>query len=128
MAEVVVGFGLPSRVFHPNGRCSRRAARWAAIRKFRGLVGQIAAIAIREQLDGQRPLWRRATAQITIWYGPRQQKMDDDNVIAWMKPAFDGLQDAGVVANDRGITHLPPVHERDRALPRIEIRIRETEE
>ena len=119
---VRVRFALPPRVLHPNGRTRNPRARWAATKRWRTLVGQLARIAALEQL-GSVPGWREADCQITITYGRRQQKQDDDNLIGWLKFAYDGIQDAGVISNDRRLVHLPPVHRRGE-LAGIEIEIR----
>lgn len=43
--------------------------------------------------------WDEATIHMTF-YLPRQN--DRDNLIAWMKSSFDGLQDAGIIVDDSG--------------------------
>jgi len=32
------------------------------------------------------------------------RRRDEDGLIAWLKPVFDGLQDAGVITNDSALT------------------------
>jgi len=49
--------------------------------------------------------------------------MDADNALATLKSLFDGLQDAGIVANDRHLTHAPVLQYTDRKNPRVEIEI-----
>ena len=62
------------------------------------------------KLKAEPPRWERATYQATFYRpGKRAKRMDDDNAIASLKGVLDGLQDAGVIVNDSGLTHLPPV-------------------
>lgn len=58
----------------------------------------------------QPPMWERAEVQATFWRRhPNSRLMDQDNAVSWLKHTWDGLQDAGIVRNDRGLTHLPPI-------------------
>jgi len=43
------------------------------------------------------------------WLCKGKRHPDPDNIISSLKSAFDGLQDAGVVANDRGLWPERPV-------------------
>ena len=91
----------PPRELMPNGRVHWRAK--ARLTKAHRQYAQVAALAA---LKGERPEWRRAVAQV-VWYSPQAARLDGDNCLSAAKSYFDGLADAGVVANDRGITHLP---------------------
>lgn len=65
-------------------------------------------------------------SEVTIqaaFYRKRNTPMDGDNALAMLKPAFDGLQDAGIVTNDRQITHKPVLFFKDVESPRVELRI-----
>ena len=46
-----------------------------------------------------------------------------DSLAADLNEAFDGLTDAGLLADDRDVTHLPPRREKDAAYPRVLITI-----
>ena len=50
-----------------------------------------------------RPMLKRAKVSILAAHGPehRGQRYDPDNILAMLKPAFDGLQDCGLLADDR---------------------------
>lgn len=57
----------------------------------------------------ERFSWFVATYQI-VWSVPNAAHFpDDDNGIRACKPYLDGLQDAGVIQNDRGLRPLPLV-------------------
>jgi Holliday junction resolvase RusA-like endonuclease len=70
----------------------------------------------------QRPAWVEATARV-VFYAKDARRRDRDNILASMKPAFDGLVDAGILADDEGLTHAPVRIEIDRKNPRVEITI-----
>jgi Holliday junction resolvase RusA-like endonuclease len=50
--------------------------------------------------------WPLAVVEPTF-HMPR--RMDEDNLIAWLKPVLDGLADAGIVANDSQLIVSRPV-------------------
>lgn len=54
-----------------------------------------------------------------------RRRRDRDNLLASLKAAFDGLADAGLVANDAGMTHMPTEIYIDADNPRVEIEIEE---
>jgi hypothetical protein len=70
------------------------------------------------------PRWAKASATITR-YGPTKQHPDRDNLIASLKHYIDGVADAGIVANDKGLSFAEPVFAVDKADPRIEITVAE---
>jgi len=93
---------LPPKQLHPNGRC-HYMAKARAVKKARWEAG-IAAVAA---LEGRKPpRWEKATVQATFYVA---KKGDGDGRNSSLKAALDGLQDAGIVANDSGLTVLPPL-------------------
>ena len=50
-----------------------------------------------------------------------RRRRDRDNLLASLKAAFDGLADAGLVADDSGLIHMPVEQYIDRADPRVEL-------
>lgn len=55
----------------------------------------------------QRPKWTEAVYSLTVLCGAKHRgknKPDQDNLIASLKYALDGLQAVGIVENDRGLT------------------------
>src|SRR5262245_46359261 len=98
-SKMTITFPLPPQVLHPNGRTRNHRYRSAMVKKTRKEAAFVARM--------QRPPrpYVKATVQATF-YMPRRR--DGDGLNAWIKPILDGLQDAGIVANDSGITLLPP--------------------
>ena len=65
-----------------------------------------------------------ALARVTarFWFKDRRRR-DRDNLLASLKAAFDGLADAGVVADDSRMIHMPVECDVDRRRPRVEITV-----
>ena len=83
-----------------------------------------AGLAAFAALNGQRPpLWNFALEQSTF-YCKTKAFPDGDNATAALKSAYDGIADAKIVNDDKGIIHLPPRFEHDKLKPRVEIVIR----
>lgn len=73
--------------------------------------------------DGFRALLKKATAHVQVFYRDRRGVMDPDNIVASLKAAFDGMQQAHLIVNDK---HLRPVTMEpafDKAHPRVEITV-----
>lgn len=118
MHSLVVTLPLPPRALSPNARVSWQA-RARHTRRYRrdAYVLTIAA-------GGQNLRWPRAVAQATF-YWPQEQRRDIRNAEHMLKPAYDGLVDAGLIPDDSAavLTHQPTVFAADPAWPRVEIRI-----
>jgi Holliday junction resolvase RusA-like endonuclease len=99
-SQVTVTISLPPKQMHPNARCH-----WRAKLKPKAIQRQNAALAAGY---ASRVMFRSATIQATFHLGKRGKRHDSDNLIAWLKASIDGLQDAGVLADDSGVTWLPP--------------------
>jgi Holliday junction resolvase RusA-like endonuclease len=71
----------------------------------------------------KKPLWKQAIVSCEAFH-PVRRNRDGDNFIASMKSTFDGLADAGIIENDSGFIHMPPVFSSARtSFPRVEITI-----
>ena len=55
------------------------------------------------------------------YYNKRRVRPDADNILASLKPVFDGLTDAGIWTDDRLTVHLPIRRLADKDHPRVEI-------
>jgi len=87
----------PPEAIRPNGRANRWA-RARAIASYRRDCGWSA----RETLSSKPPPLIKAAA-ISIYVPATRRRMDTDNLIASLKAAFDGFQDAGLLADDRAL-------------------------
>ena len=58
-----------------------------------------------------------------VFFWGTRRKRDKDNALASLKAAFDGLVDAGIVADDVGLTHEPVEFRTSRDRPRVEITV-----
>jgi crossover junction endodeoxyribonuclease RusA len=109
---------LPPKALSPNARVHWRP-KARAIAEYRAA----ACLAGWEIPARLRPTWAEATAQLTFYFRTKRRR-DRDNLAASMKAAFDGLVDAGILADDAGLHHEPVRMEIDRERPRVEITIR----
>lgn len=64
--------------------------------------------------------WPSAKVQATFYFKDARRR-DRDNMLASLKSAFDGIADAGLVANDADFTYLPVKIEKDAKRPRVEL-------
>lgn len=102
-------------------REAARQARWAA--KIAGMK------AIRAQAVGrrQKPKLLYASAGITRHYQPPAKPLDPDNLKAMLKSTWDGLQDAGLLADDKHLVVGHPI-QRIGSRPGVVIVIRQIED
>lgn len=120
MNSLTISISLPPKECSPNGRghWSRRAMANKCYR----LEAWAACV---KALDGANPpKWLKAQAKIAAYF-PTRRRPDPDNLIASLKAAFDGIADAEIVANDRGLWPERPVILTDPETPRIQITITE---
>lgn len=54
---------------------------------------------------------------------PTIARPDRDNAVGWMKHGFDALQRAGVIVDDKFVTHGKPTFQKDADNPRVEMEI-----
>jgi Holliday junction resolvase RusA-like endonuclease len=96
-AGICIDLPHPPAALRPNTR-----AHWAKKAQDVKLYRARAAAEARIVCGGNAPRWKSATAEI-IWHSKTLKHPDPDNIIASLKAAFDGLQEAGVIANDKGL-------------------------
>jgi crossover junction endodeoxyribonuclease RusA len=117
---VTVTLPLPPKELSPNSRCHymAKANKKKAYREY------ACAAVLEAGGGGQR--WPAAKVAITYYHKTKRHK-DRDNIIAEMKAAIDGIEDSGLVDNDRDLTYLPVVRRTDKNEPRVELTITHTE-
>jgi len=107
---------LPPKVLQPNrARGTHWGTRSRAVKKYRSDAG----LAAKALGDCGFP-WPRVKVFLAFYFA-ENRKRDQDNFIAAMKSAFDGLADAGVVENDTDLTPMPPKFFVDKNDPRVEL-------
>jgi len=77
----------------------------------------------------QRQCWEMASAKLVFFWGDRRRR-DVRNAEAAMKPAYDGLVDAGIIIDDdyKHLTHEATEFKFDKDNPRVEITVSEVKE
>lgn len=119
---VLIVLPLPPRILSPNVMTGSRGGRMAKAQ---------AAKLYRERAKrggqawtstwGGGP-WARATVSVRFFHATRRRR-DDVNFLASLKPAYDGLVDAGLLEDDDAehLTTLGATFEVDREAPRVEL-------
>lgn len=109
---------LPPKVLSPNARC-HWAVKSRAVKGYRFAAKAIASAA-RDASDTPFP---EADVLCVFRFKDRRRR-DRDNLLASLKAAFDGIADAGIVADDSSLRHEvqvgDPCHD-----PHVEIVITE---
>lgn len=118
--QIKVTIPLPPKALHPNAR-----PHWGTKARAAAQYRRDARLASLEALGRKRPRWARATIQATFYHRTTRSRLDGDNALAAIKAALDALQDAGVLATDRNVTHLPVVQMVDAKNPRVELMVEE---
>lgn len=117
MTSFVVWLDTPPKALNPNGRF-HHMAKAGAVRKYRRDACTLARLV----MAGQLLNWHEVTAQVTFYHRDKRRR-DPDNLAAMLKPAWDGLVDAGVLVDDDRITHKPIEQAVDRQGPGVKVEI-----
>ena len=125
MTPVRLTLPLPAAALSPNARV--HWARKARIVKHHRESAWLLAVKQMREAGIRAPFWERAEAEVTF-YWPTRHKRDRDNASSRLKSFWDGIADAGVLADDAGLVHLPVRMEYDAENPRVEVIIRALEE
>lgn len=109
---------LPPRELQPNSRAVWQA-RMRLTKKARA-DGYVAA----RVAWGNSPPPRWNVARITVtFYFARTNRRDRDNLIAWLKPYIDGLEDFGIIDDDTNLLWGNVEHTTDKTDPRVELEV-----
>ena len=110
--KVEIVIPLPPPATHPNSSAAR--GHWSvkakAAKKQRSDACWATLLAIDEAEMGGRPSWPAATIQATF-HKPeaRAKRSDRDGLNAWLKATIDGIVDAGLLDDDRGVQLQPAI-------------------
>ena len=110
--------GLPPKELNPNSRPHFRK-KAEKTKGYRLHAAENGKIGMREILSKSMP-WRYVSIRATYFH-KTWRFLDRDNILASLKSAFDGMVDAGILTDDKDVTHLPVVREYDNVNPRVEI-------
>jgi Holliday junction resolvase RusA-like endonuclease len=128
MPTVILQLPIPANCLRPNGRGSAFVRRQVV--RFHRLAAIVDAHRALDDAgllsNGRGPKWESATYKLRVFY-PHQEP-DEDNIIASIKSYLDGIQDAGVIANDKGLRIAGVTRQKcEDGMPRVEIEITETQ-
>lgn len=115
---IVVKLAIPSPKLSPNAR-THFHAKARLVKKYRS-DAKVAFWSLTS--TAFKPRYSRARVRIT-WYAKRLLFPDRDNALASLKAGFDGLTDAGLFSDDRGLSYEPIVFRWDAKKPRVELEI-----
>lgn len=119
--KIEIEIPLPPPETSPNARSHWRA-KAEAIRIYRDHAAGQAIINMR--LLGEPDWLPLKQARIRITYFHKTVRFrDPDNILASLKPAIDGLQDAGLLADDRDVVYPPVLRKHDPQNPRVKFTI-----
>lgn len=111
---------VPSRILSPNNRSHWHAVAEAK-RKAR-LAAKIEAARVLADAGIRAPKWGKARMAVTLFHLTARTP-DPGNLMASLKAYEDGLQDAGIIANDRNLWPDRPRYQRVARMARIEITV-----
>lgn len=120
--SITITIGIPHKALSPNARC-HYMTKAAQVKRARS-TARVLAFTPQLKHETNALLWSNAISTV-VWYTKTKRRPDADNALAMLKPTFDGLADAGVLANDRNLAHNPIRFEVDRENPRVEVTISE---
>lgn len=111
-------FPLPPLILSPNSR-SHFHAKGRATKQYRTSAK---VLVMTQVAGGFKPRYQRAAVQVK-WIAKTRRFPDGDNALATLKSLFDGLTDAGIFSDDRGLTHHPVEFAVDKENPRLVLTI-----
>jgi Holliday junction resolvase RusA-like endonuclease len=122
MTSITITLPLPAKELSPNA-----SVHWAVKAKVKKQA-RLSAWSKTKAAMGRHtpPRWEKAMSQCVFYY-KTAGRHDPDNSLASCKTYFDGITDAGLLADDSGLSHYPVVLKKDKDNPRVEITIRKVE-
>lgn len=98
MTDVRLELPFPPKELSPNAR-PNRWVKAKSVREYRDACGW-AAVAVFGPGRLRKPRLTPPVRAAVTFVVPTRHKRDEDNLLAMLKPAWDGLVDAGVLAGD----------------------------
>lgn len=123
--SITLTYSLPHELLSPN-ESPNRYKKQRLIKKRRRNVMYETIMHVRNAGMKDDLRWKHVTATI-MWYHKTWQRPDRDNVIAWLKSTFDGIEESGLILNDKYLRPMPPEFQEDKERPRVEITLMETD-
>ena len=111
MTSLTIYLPLPKAALFPNARVHWRV-RWRETKLARRQAKEAAKAAMGKEWP---PRWASASLHVTFTL-PGELRHDPANLMRSLKAYEDGLQDAGIIENDRGLWPERPMIDRDPAL------------
>jgi crossover junction endodeoxyribonuclease RusA len=113
---------MPARVLSPNttiGSIAGRMMKSSATKRYRRLAME----AIEAEQIETMP-WKRASVSAHFFFA-RNGRRDPDNLMGWIKSAYDGFVDAGLIPDDdsKHLRREEPTFDIDKEYPRVELTI-----
>jgi crossover junction endodeoxyribonuclease RusA len=118
VTEIRLTLPLPAKALHPNAR-----VHWRVKAKAIKASRQGAHMRALDVID-EPPAWEKAETKVTFYFSTNRRR-DADGLASSLKAVWDGIADAGIVANDSGLRHTSPEMCCDKLNPRVEITITE---
>jgi hypothetical protein len=112
---------LPPLILSHNGRVNPFLKR-RAVREARA-AGKAEALRVLKDASIQPPKWLKACCRTVFYYGPADKKRDPMNALEALKAYIDGIAEAGVIKDDRGLWPERPEFRDVERMPRVEITI-----
>jgi hypothetical protein len=117
--KITLQLPIPEKALWPNDRINAFVKR-QAIRRARHAAVYEAMRCLTDLGMTRGPKWERAKYYVTL-YKTTTRFPDEDNLIAALKPYLDGIQDAGIVRNDKGLRIAGTGYVVVPSMPRVEI-------
>lgn len=114
MTSVQIVVPFPPRCLWSNSRTDRRFST-----KDRQAFKTACHLCALERLGELDDLPWPGAASAAVFYNPDRRHRDPDNANASLKYAHDAVVKAGLLENDRHLTHLPPQMDYDKDEPRV---------
>ena len=124
MKTITLVYGVPDKLLNPNEHVGwRKKSKAEAKRKLAVRWDTIRQIRLAGMPDDMR--WKHVTATI-MWYHRTWMRPDRDNALRMLKSTWDGMEEAGLLLNDKYLTPNPVEFEEDKERPRVVITLERT--